>query len=46
VHLTIVVAGSRVGGWISDPARTRTVRRILALAIVGVAIWFALTAGR
>ena len=46
VHLTIVEAGSRVGGWISDPARTRTVRRILALAIVGVAIWFALTAGR
>lgn len=40
VHLSIVLAGSHIGNWISDPARTRTVRRILALLIVGVAIWF------
>lgn len=46
VHLTIVLAGSRMGGWISDPVQTRTVRRLLALGIVGVAIWFAATAGR
>lgn len=46
VHVTIVLAGSRMGGWISDPARTRTVRRVLALGIIGVAIWFAATAGR
>lgn len=46
VHLGIVLAGSRVGGWLVDPARTRTVRRILALAIVVVALWFAVTAGR
>lgn len=46
VHLGIVFAGSRVGGWLVDPARTRTIRRILALMILAVAIWFAITAGR
>ncbi|MDZ3830589.1 MAG: LysE family translocator [Sphingopyxis sp.] len=46
VHLSIVFAGSRVGGWIADPVRTRRVRRALALAIVGVAFWFAVTAAR
>lgn len=40
VHLSIVFAGSSIGNWISDPARTRTVRRTMALLIVGVAIWF------
>ncbi len=40
VHLSIVLAGSRIGNWISDPSRTRTVRRAMALLIVGVAIWF------
>jgi threonine/homoserine/homoserine lactone efflux protein len=46
VHLSIILAGSRAGNWLADPARTRTVRRVLALLIVGVAIWFVAEAGR
>ncbi|MBW8294217.1 LysE family translocator [Sphingopyxis sp.] len=46
VHLAIVLGASRIGGWLSDPARTRTIRRLLALAMVGIAIWFAVSAGR
>ena len=45
VHLAIVLGASRIGGWLSDPARTRTIRRLLALAMVGIAIWFAVSAG-
>jgi len=44
VHLAIILSGSRVGEWLADPGRTRTIRRILALGIAGVAIWFAATA--
>ncbi len=44
VHLAIVLAGSRTGNWLANPARTRLIRRILALMIVAVAIWFAVTA--
>lgn len=43
VHLAIVLAGSRIGNWLVDPARTRLIRRVLALMIVVVAIWFAAT---
>lgn len=45
VHLAIVLGASRIGRWLSDPTRTRTIRRLLALAMVGVAIWFAVSAG-
>ena len=40
----LVQAGSRIGEWLADPTRTRLIRRILALMIVAVAVWFALTA--
>ena len=39
VHLAIVLAAGSAQGWLASPERTRTVRRILALALVGVALW-------
>lgn len=42
IHLAIVAAGSRAHGWLSDPARTRTVRRLFALLMLGVAASFLL----
>jgi len=43
IHCAIVLAGARAQGWLSDPRRTRTVRRIFALIILGVAASFLLT---
>lgn len=40
IHLAIVSGAGRAHGWMADPVRTRTVRRIMAVALVGVAIWF------
>ncbi|MEY4270811.1 MAG: hypothetical protein RLZZ58_2027 [Pseudomonadota bacterium] len=40
VHLAIVLAGSGVARWLVDPAKSRIVRRGLALSLVGVAVWF------
>ena len=42
IHLAIVLAGSRANSWVSDPARTRVVRRAFALVILGVAFSFIL----
>ncbi|WP_033921234.1 LysE family translocator [Sphingomonas sp. 37zxx] len=42
VHLAIVIAGSKANVWLSDPARTRIVRRVFAAIIVGVAASFLL----
>jgi threonine/homoserine/homoserine lactone efflux protein len=42
IHLAIVLAGSRAHGWLSDPARTRLVRRIFAVIMLGVAATFLL----
>ena len=39
VHLTIVFSAAQAHGWVGDPARTKSVRRLLALALVGVAAW-------
>lgn len=39
VHLGIVLTASASHGWMIDPARTRMVRRFLALSLVGVAVW-------
>jgi threonine/homoserine/homoserine lactone efflux protein len=39
VHLTIVFSAAHAHGWVGDPARTKLVRRLLALALVGVAAW-------
>jgi len=46
IHLTIVVLASRLHGLLTDPARRRTVRRILALVLAGIAIWFAWSTAR
>jgi threonine/homoserine/homoserine lactone efflux protein len=40
IHLVVVTAGARAHGWLSDPRRTRTVRRIFALIMLGVAFSF------
>ena len=45
VHILIVLGAARAHGWMSDPRRTRTVRRLMALVMVGVAIWFLLGSG-
>jgi len=42
IHLGIVLAGSSAHGWLSDPARTRLVRRIFAVVMLGVAATFLL----
>ena len=39
VHLAIVFGASASHRWMADPAHTRLVRRVLALGLVGVAIW-------
>ena len=46
VHVAIVFAGSGLHRWLADPGKTRVVRRILALVLVGVAIWLAVGAQR
>ncbi len=42
IHLAIVLAGSGAHDWLSDPIRTRTVRRIFALLMIAVAASFLL----
>jgi threonine/homoserine/homoserine lactone efflux protein len=46
IHLTIVLLASRLHGPLSDPARRRIVRRVLALALGAIAIWFAWSTAR
>lgn len=41
VHLLLVTGAAHVHGLVADPSRTRLIRRIMAIAMVGVAIWFA-----
>lgn len=40
VHLTIVFSAAHAHAWLSDTARTRWVRRVMAGVMVGVAAWF------
>ena len=40
VHLTIVFTAGNAHAWLSDTDRTRTVRRIMAMVMIGVAVWF------
>ena len=42
IHIAIVAAGSQAQAWLSDPARTRTVRRGFALVMLAVALSFLL----
>jgi threonine/homoserine/homoserine lactone efflux protein len=46
IHSTIVALAGSLQGTVATAGRRRTVRRALALALVGIAIWFALTTGR
>jgi threonine/homoserine/homoserine lactone efflux protein len=42
VHLGVVVAAGAAHDWITTPARAAPLRRVLALALVAVAVWIAL----
>ena len=46
IHAVIVLSASRLRAVIVDPVRIRRVRRSLALALVGIAIWFAFSTTR
>jgi threonine/homoserine/homoserine lactone efflux protein len=46
VHLSIVVLASRLAGHLNDARRRTLVSRSLALALVGVAVWFAVSTMR
>lgn len=41
IHACLVVAAAGASGWLRQESRVRTVRRFLAVAIVGVAAWTA-----
>lgn len=40
VHLAIVFSAGRAHAWLVDSQRTRTVRQIMAVVMVCVAVWF------
>ena len=42
IHLSIVIAGSAAHDWLSDPGRTKTVRRMFAAIMLVVAMSFLL----
>ena len=46
LHLAIVLLAGRLSGAVKTPDARRGVRRILSLALVAIAIWFALSTGR
>ena len=46
IHLTIVLLASRLHGTLADPAWRRVVRRLLALVLAGIAVWFAVSTAR
>jgi threonine/homoserine/homoserine lactone efflux protein len=46
IHLSIVLLASRLHGVLSSPARRRVVRKIMALALAGIAAWFAYSTAR
>lgn len=46
IHVTIVIMGSRAHGWIGQPDRSRLVRRLLSLSLVGVAAWMVIGSAR
>ena len=39
VHAGLVVAAGSATGWLAQPNRVRTVRRTMAFALLGVALW-------
>jgi threonine/homoserine/homoserine lactone efflux protein len=46
IHSAIVALSSTLQTTVATAERRRTIRRGLALVLVGIAIWFALTTGR
>jgi threonine/homoserine/homoserine lactone efflux protein len=46
IHLLIVLLASRLGDVLSDPSRRRTIRKVLAVVLVAIAVWFAVTTTR
>ncbi len=46
IHLAIVLLAAQAHRILNSPAQARTVRRLLALALVGVAVWFAASTAR
>ncbi len=46
IHSAIVVLAGTLQASVATPSRRRVIRRGLALALVAIAIWFALTTGR
>jgi threonine/homoserine/homoserine lactone efflux protein len=43
IHLAVVIAGSVAHEWLSDPRRTKIVRRVFAVIMLAVALSFLLT---
>ena len=46
IHAAIVLSASRLRGVITKPEQVRRIRRALALALAGIAIWFAFSTMR
>ena len=46
IHLSIVLLASRLHGILSSPPRRRAARKAMALALAGIAIWFAISTAR
>lgn len=46
IHLTIVLLAGRLQGVIATPDKRRTIRRMLALLLAAIAIWFAFNTAR
>jgi len=46
IHALIVILASRLRGFVEDPARMRPIRRMLAIALAGVAIWLGWSTAR
>jgi threonine/homoserine/homoserine lactone efflux protein len=46
IHLLIVLLASRLGDVLSDPSRRRTIRKVLAVVLAAIAVWFAVATTR
>ncbi|MGD9837682.1 MAG: LysE family translocator [Afipia sp.] len=46
IHLTIVLLASRLQRVIATPAQRRTIRRVLAVLLAAIAVWFAFSTSR
>jgi threonine/homoserine/homoserine lactone efflux protein len=43
IHLLIVLLANRLRAVLSEPARRRTIRKVLAAVLAAIAVWFAVT---